>query len=146
MPPGLVAEATLILLLFARVGSMIMLMPMLGGDSVPRQIRLLLALGLTVSLSGILKPSVAPLLGASEIQLASLLLTETVTGLALGLEPALFIQEGAAVVICGLPPVPDVGGRCLEAAAGELVSDDGASLVAPLFGGVGAIGPGRLPQ
>ena len=98
MPPALVAEATLILLLFARVGSMIMLMPMLGDESVPRQIRLLLALGLTIALSGILKPAVSPLLGIGEVRLAGLLLTETITGLALGMLARLFFQ---AAVMAG---------------------------------------------
>lgn len=98
MPPALAAEAAVYLLLFARVGSMIMLMPMLGDDSVPRQVRVLLALGLTFALSGMLKPSVAPLVGGSEARLLMLLLSETVIGLALGMLARLFFQ---AAVIAG---------------------------------------------
>lgn len=92
MPPALAAEAAIHLLLFARVGSMIMLMPMLGDDSVPRQVRVLLTLGLTFALSGLLRPSVEPLVGGGEERLLMLLLSETVTGLALGMLARLFFQ------------------------------------------------------
>ena len=77
---------------------MIMLMPMLSDDQVPRQSRLLLALGLTIALSGMLKPSVAPFVGAGEARLAVLLVSETVTGLALGTLARLFFQ---AAVMAG---------------------------------------------
>ena len=98
MLPALASEAMVILALFARIGSMIMLMPMLGDDSVPRQVRLLLALGLTVALSGMLKPAVEPLVAGGELQFAMLLLTETVIGLALGMLARMFFH---AAVMAG---------------------------------------------
>jgi len=98
MPPVIVQEATLILLLFARIAAMLMLMPMVGDDSVPRQVRLLLAMGLTVALSGLLRPAVLPLLGADEVRLGILLLGETITGLALGMLARMFFQ---AAVMAG---------------------------------------------
>ena len=94
----LVQEATLILLLFARIGSMLMLMPMLCDDAVPRPVRLLIAMGLTVALSGLLRPAILPLVGADETRLAMLLLVETLTGLALGMLARMFFQ---AAVMAG---------------------------------------------
>lgn len=98
MPPLFVQEAAVILLLFARVSAMLMLMPMLGDETVPRQVRLLLALGLTIALSGLLRPAVLPFTGGGEARLAILLLAETLTGLALGLLARLFFQ---AAVMAG---------------------------------------------
>ncbi len=99
MPAALVLEATIILLLFARIGSMLMLMPMLGDDAVPRPVRMLIAMGLTVALSGLLRPAILPLVGtADETRLAMLLLAETLTGLALGMLARMFFQ---AAVMAG---------------------------------------------
>lgn len=88
----------MILLLFARVAAMLMLMPLLGDETVPRQVRLLLALGLTVALSDLLRPAVMPFIGGGEVKLAILLLGETLTGLALGMLARLFFQ---AAVMAG---------------------------------------------
>lgn len=98
MGAALTEQALVTLLLFARVGTSVMLMPMIGDEAVPRQVRLLLALGLTISLSGLLRWQVVPLTGANETQLAGLLLSETLTGLSLGLLARLFFQ---AVVMAG---------------------------------------------
>lgn len=98
MPADLQQQAVIILLLFARIGSMVMLMPMLSDDQVPRQARLLLALGLTVGLTGMLKPAVLPFTDGGEARLAILLLSETVIGLALGMLSRLFFQ---AAVMAG---------------------------------------------
>lgn len=92
MPPALVVEASIMLLLFARVGAMLMLLPLLGDEQVPRQVRIFLAFGLTVALSGLLRPSVQPLIGGGETRLALLLAGELLTGLALGMLARLFFH------------------------------------------------------
>jgi len=92
MSPILYQEAAVQLLLFARLGTMLMLLPLVGDDPVPRQVRLLLAVGLCFALGGLLRPSVLPLATGGEARLAILLCSETITGLALGILAKLFFQ------------------------------------------------------
>jgi flagellar biosynthetic protein FliR len=47
-------QATAFLLLFARVGAVVMLLPAFSDDGIPGQIRLMLAIGLTFGLYGLL--------------------------------------------------------------------------------------------
>lgn len=76
-------EAAILTLLFARIGAVSMLLPLFGEEAVPGRIRLLLALGLTVALAGLLRPEVAAA-AARGNELPHLLLLELVKGLALG--------------------------------------------------------------
>jgi flagellar biosynthetic protein FliR len=69
-----------ILLLFARVGAILMLLPGFSEEAVPARLRFLVAVGTTVGLWGILSPNVSTL-GMSP----ALLLTELGIGLSLGL-------------------------------------------------------------
>lgn len=83
--------ATAFLLLFARVGAVTMLLPVFSEDAIPAQIRVLLALGLTLAFSGLLGANVLPHARHEGVLLA-LLLSELVVGLALGMLVKLFFQ------------------------------------------------------
>ena len=81
---ALPATAAIFLLLFARVGAVLMLLPVFSDDAVPGRIRLMIALGMTLGLYGLLSPYVAPFAGRTDA-LAGILVIELVTGLALGM-------------------------------------------------------------
>jgi flagellar biosynthetic protein FliR len=76
-------QASAFLILFARVGAMLMLLPMFSDEAVPGRIRLLIAFALSVGLWGMLSATVLP---AAEDQnaLTGILLIELAVGLALG--------------------------------------------------------------
>jgi flagellar biosynthetic protein FliR len=69
-----------ILLLFARVGAILMLLPGFSEDAIPARLRFLMAFATTIGLSGLLSPHVTPL-GLTP----ALLLTELGIGIGLGL-------------------------------------------------------------
>lgn len=71
------------LVLFARVGAVLMLLPVFSEDSVPGRIRLLIASGMTAGLWGLLSPAVRPALG-DMAALPLVLIAELMTGLAMG--------------------------------------------------------------
>jgi flagellar biosynthetic protein FliR len=97
MLAALPGEATGFLILFARVGAMLMLLPVFGEDAVPGRIRLLVALGMTAGLWGLLRPTIAPL-AADDARLAGILVTELGIGLALGTLVKIMFQ---AIVMAG---------------------------------------------
>lgn len=72
------------LVLFARIGSAIMVLPGIGDGFVPGQIRLLFALGFSVVLAPLLIDSV-PALPENPARLAEILLIEAVIGVFIGL-------------------------------------------------------------
>lgn len=80
---ALPTDAAAVLLLFARVGAVLMLLPVFGDESVPGKVRLLIALGATLGLYGILGPKVAPL-ARDGAALPLLVASEMLVGLALG--------------------------------------------------------------
>ena len=81
---GFPADATVFLILFARVGAMLMLLPVFSEDSVPVRIRLLIALGFSAGMYGMLGPTIAPAVRDGSA-LAMLVISETMVGLALGM-------------------------------------------------------------
>lgn len=85
------AYATAFLLLFARVGAVLMLLPVFGEEAVPGPVRLLLALGLTLALSGLLSGNVLPH-SRDDDGLLGLLVAELLVGLSLGMLVKLFFQ------------------------------------------------------
>ena len=87
--------AFLYILVFARVGSVIMLMPALGEASIPGRMRLSFALVLSLVLYPIVTPGM-PTLPAGLLALVGLLLHEIVIGLVLGAIARLSVT-GAAV-------------------------------------------------
>lgn len=114
------------LLLFARVGGMTMMLPMLGDDSVPMRIRLMIGFGLSAALTGLLGPRLPP---DAPAMLVSLALSETLVGLALGavvrlLFSAVHMAGAIAALQIGLTAVlvPDQGAGGMSTALSRLLS------------------------
>ena len=78
-------EATAFLILFARIGAVLMLLPVFSEDAVPGRIRLMIAFGMTAALWGLLSPHVLPVARAGGDALAGTILFELLIGLALGM-------------------------------------------------------------
>ena len=77
-------DATAFLLLFARLGALLMSVPLFSEDAVPGRVRLLMTLGMTAGLWGLLGPTMPRLVG-DEPRLAAMLVTELLIGLAIGM-------------------------------------------------------------
>lgn len=78
-------------IVFLRVGPVMSLFPGIGEQSVPRRIKLVLALAFTIVISPVLAPQLAPMV-ESPPPLAWLILTETGVGLMIGIGIRLFIM------------------------------------------------------
>lgn len=87
--------ATAFLILFARIGAVLMLLPVFSEEAVPGQVRLLLAVGMTAALFGLLRPDVAPLAAQADVALLGTVLAELLTGLAFGMLVRIFFQAAA---------------------------------------------------
>lgn len=84
MPAGLLsAQAIAFMLVFARVGAMIMVAPAIGDEQIPARLRLMLALAVTVVLLPVVLLNLPPT-PQSEPALLGLLLGEILTGVVLG--------------------------------------------------------------
>ena len=97
MIENLPLHATGFLILFARVGAVLMLLPVFSEDSVPGRIRLLIAFGMTAGLWGLLGDTVLPA-ARDEQALPATIAIEMVIGFALG---ALVRIMFLAVVMAG---------------------------------------------
>lgn len=95
MPADLAVEATAFLLLFARLGAVLMLLPVFSEEAAPGQVRLFLAVGATLALFGLLRPEVQPLARQADAELLGTILAELLTGLGLGLTIRLFFQAAS---------------------------------------------------
>ncbi|EJL24645.1 flagellar biosynthetic protein FliR [Novosphingobium sp. AP12] len=82
------------LILFCRVGAVIMLLPAFSEDAVPPQIRLVMALGFTFGMYGMLEPRVTPALH-SGILLPLLVIGEVMVGLAIGMVVRILFSAAA---------------------------------------------------
>ncbi len=91
---GLPQEAAVFLVLFARVGAVLMLLPVFSDEAVPGQIRLLLAFGFSAGLWGLLSGKIGPAIGA-EAALPAILLAELLVGLAMGMIVRLMFYAAA---------------------------------------------------
>lgn len=96
-PDALPQEATAFLILFARIGAVLMLLPVFSEDAVPGRIRLLIALGLTAGLWGLLGTRTMPA-AADGAALPFVLVTELLIGLGMGLLVKMMFQ---AIAIAG---------------------------------------------
>lgn len=86
------------LILFARIGAILMLLPVFSDDAVPGRIRLLLAFAMTLGLWGLLSGQVLPLVpepARLRAVLPGILLGECLTGLALGMIVRILFQAAA---------------------------------------------------
>lgn len=82
--PALNGIVLVYLLVFSRVGSMVMLMPAIGDRTVPARVRLMLALGIALTFAPSVAPSYAATQPASAVALAVLVMQEIVVGLIVG--------------------------------------------------------------
>ena len=65
-------QVAALLILFARIGAVWMLLPMFGEDSVSGPVRLLMALGMSLALLGLLGPRVTPFAAQDSALVANL--------------------------------------------------------------------------
>lgn len=84
-------EFTALLIVFARVGAVAMVLPGFAEDALPGRIRLLLGVGLSIGLAGMVHPR-AIAAARSDAGLIATLLAELLTGLAFGLIVRLLYQ------------------------------------------------------
>jgi flagellar biosynthetic protein FliR len=104
--------ATAAITLFARIGACLMLMPGLSSPQIPMQIRLYIALGLTLVLAPLLfVEAAAAISGLRPITLMRLLLAESAVGAAIGFMGRLFFlmlqfAGTATATMLGFAPVP----------------------------------------
>ena len=92
-------QASAFLILFARAGAVLMVLPFFSEESVPGRIRLLFAFGLSLGLWGLLSPAVLPAASDADA-LAGILVIEIGLGLALGMIVRLMFQ--AAVMAASI--------------------------------------------
>jgi len=88
-----ITQGTVLLtfLLFCRIGGCLMLMPGFGSGRIPVQVRLFLAVSVTLALAPLLIPVVQPALaGATAPTIAQLILSETLVGAMIGTMARLF--------------------------------------------------------
>jgi len=81
---GLPFDASAFLVLFARIGAVMMLLPVFSEDAVTGRIRLLMSVGFTAGMFGLLQGRVTPVLG-SEAALPGIIIAELLVGLAMGM-------------------------------------------------------------
>ena len=81
----------LLLVVFARTGSIVMLLPAFSDEAIPTRIRLFLALGIATGLSGLVAPYVNPALTGARA-LPGLIIAETMVGLSLGMLMRMMFQ------------------------------------------------------
>jgi flagellar biosynthetic protein FliR len=79
------ADAMTLSLVFARVGTMVMVLPGLGEASVPPRARLALALALTLVMAPVVGQAYPPSATGAVLSLAGLIVSEIVIGLSVGL-------------------------------------------------------------
>ncbi|MDR6853468.1 flagellar biosynthetic protein FliR [Sphingomonas sp. BE123] len=91
-------QVTAFLILFARVGSVLMLLPVFSEDAVPAQIRLFAGLGMTLGLWSFLSPRILPIADVTDAVLAGILVVELLIGIGLGLIMRMMYQ---AISIAG---------------------------------------------
>lgn len=94
MLEALPQEAAAFLLLFARVGAVLMLLPVFSEDAIPTRIRLMMAFGMSVALWGLLSPRVLSV-AVDGAALPQLVVTELLVGLALGAVVKILFQAAA---------------------------------------------------
>lgn len=83
VPPDLELTVAAFFVVFARVGAVLMLLPVFGDDSIPGRVRLMIAFGMSAALFGILGDPARNALTHGAV-LPAVLVSELVTGLAIG--------------------------------------------------------------
>lgn len=91
---NLSVEASAFLILFARIGAVLMFLPVFSEDAVPSRIRLLLALGMTAGLWGLLGNHILPI-AAKPAALPGILAAELMVGGSMGMIVRMMFQAAA---------------------------------------------------
>jgi flagellar biosynthetic protein FliR len=143
-------------IVFLRIAAAMAIMPGFGEQMIPIRVRL----GLAIAFTAIVAPAVAPLLPGPETSLPRMILTETLSGLVLGLVLRLFIHvlQMAGMIIAQstslsqlfagaqLDPQPSVGFLLTLAGLALAMSADLHVLAAKyLIFSYEVLPPGRLP-
>ena len=81
---GFPTEATAFLILFARVGAVLMLLPVFSEEGVPPRVRLMIAFGLSAGMWPIIAPKVADV-AKLDAALPMIIVAEVMVGLAMGM-------------------------------------------------------------
>ncbi|CAN5158253.1 flagellar biosynthetic protein FliR [soil metagenome] len=81
---ALPAQVAGFLILFARIGAILMLLPVFSEEAIPGKIRLMLSLGMTAGLWALLNARIAPIAYDSSA-LPGILIAEILTGVAIGM-------------------------------------------------------------
>ncbi len=84
VPPDLALQVSAFFLVFARVGTVLMLLPVFGEDAIPGRIRLMIAFAMSAALYGIVGAPARAAIEAGAL-LPAALFCELVTGLAMGM-------------------------------------------------------------
>lgn len=87
---ALPVEATAFLILFARVGAILMLLPVFSDDSVPGRVRMMISFAMTLALWGLLGAQAMPVAQRGGDDLAWIIICEMLTGLGLGMIVRIF--------------------------------------------------------
>jgi flagellar biosynthetic protein FliR len=96
-------EVAAFLILFARVGAVLMLLPVFSEDSIPARIRLMIAFAMTLGLWGLLSPGAIPVAATAGDGLVQVLVSELLIGLGLGtLVRMMFLAAATAGSIVSL--------------------------------------------
>jgi flagellar biosynthesis protein FliR len=80
----LTVDASAFLILFCRVGAVLMLLPVFSEDAIPARIRLTMSLGMAAALWGLLSARVIPV-AQNSVTLPGIVIAEILTGLAMGM-------------------------------------------------------------
>ena len=102
MTPGASITVMAVFLIFCRVGTCMMVAPGMSRSNIPMQVRLFLAVNVTLMLSPLLEATVRPALeGASTGEIVRLIFSELMVGLVIGLTARVFFAalETMATVI-----------------------------------------------
>jgi len=84
LPPDLALQASAFFIVFARVGAVLMLLPVFGDEAIPGRIRLLIAFGLSSAMYGLVGAPARAVV-ESGAALPAILVAELMTGLAMGM-------------------------------------------------------------
>jgi flagellar biosynthetic protein FliR len=84
VPPDLALQVSAFFIVFARVGAVLMLLPVFGEDAIPGRIRLFIAFALSFALYGLIGEPARAAVQAGAV-LPAILVTELITGLAMGM-------------------------------------------------------------
>lgn len=84
IPPDLTIQVSAFFIVFARVGSVLMLLPVFGEEAIPGRIRLMIAFAISAALYGLIGAPARAAVEAGAV-LPAVLIAELMTGLAMGM-------------------------------------------------------------